>query len=176
MKPFLIGGACLFLAACAGAAQEPPIIVSKKSAVELRSVQARTFETNDKNKVLRATITTLVDCGYGITRVSADAGTVTASKAAQLALTASVYPHGDSQTIVRANAIVNLPTQSTQVDDPQFYRDLFFEPLARTLFLDALAAPDREEEAPPPQVLPINRESLRESGGSAASASPHTKP
>lgn len=144
----------LVLGACAAQSGNRPVIASSRSAVELRDMQSRTFDTSDQNRVLRASIATLQDYGYAIARVSPEAGTVTALKAGRLRLTASVYPRGTTQTVVRANAIVPMPGGDTQVDDPLFYRTLFFEPLAHTLALNALAAPEREEEAPMPAVPP----------------------
>jgi hypothetical protein len=142
------------LGACAAGQSDRPVIASTRSAVELRDIQSRTYDTPDQNRVLRASIATLQDHGYAITRVSPEAGTVTAVKAGLLRMTASAYPRGESQTVVRANALVPVPKGDAQVDDPLFYRNLFFEPLSRTLALDAMAAPAREEEAPMPAVPP----------------------
>jgi hypothetical protein len=165
----LLSLVALLPAACAAPGQHPQIVSSQKSAVELRSMQARTFDTTDRNRVLRAVIATLQDYGYGLDRVSSEAGTVTATKVTQLRLTASVYPRGETQTVVRTNAFVLMPGRNTQVDDPVFYRDLVFEPLGRNLFLTAMAAPDREEDAPTPQV-PAEQEQPGQSPSPATGA------
>jgi lambda repressor-like predicted transcriptional regulator len=149
----------LLAAACAGPS-ETQLVASSKSAVELRSMQARTFETADRNRILRGIVATLHDHGYAINRVSAEAGTATATKAAMLRLSASVYPRGEGQTVVRANAVLLQMGRAVQIDDPTFYRDRFFEPLSRTLALTAAAAPDREEAAPPPAV-PLDQPGTR---------------
>jgi len=164
------------VAACVGQ-QETALVASGKSAVELRSMQARTFETGDRNRILRAVIATLHDHGYAMNRVSAEAGTATATKQATLRLSASVYPRGEAQTVVRANAVVLQPGRATQVDDPIFYRDRFFEPLSRTLALTAGAAPDREEVAPAPAV-PLDQPRARpeEAPPATAGATPATAP
>ena len=83
-------------------------------------MQARTFDTADRNRVLRAVIATMQDYGYGLNRVSSEAGTVTATKAAQLRLTASVYPRGETQTVVRANAFALLPAVTRKWTIPPF--------------------------------------------------------
>ena len=141
---FMLVLAVLALAGCA--TQQPEVIVSGKSAVELRSMQSRAFETGDKRTVYRAVLATFQDLGYTVTELESDAGTVTGDKLARLMLTASVYSRGAARTIVRANAIVKLGPQvqqGHQVDAPEFYQERFFEPLSKALFLEAL----RVEEA-----------------------------
>jgi hypothetical protein len=127
-----------------GCAQPGPTdVLSKKSAMELRSMQERTFDTADRNKTLRTTIATLQDLGYTIETVEPPAGTVSANKSAALKLSASVFPHGASQVAVRANAMIMMPgLKNTQVDDPVFYQQRFFEPLSKSMFLAALPADD----------------------------------
>jgi hypothetical protein len=142
-----IAGVTLALAACQ-TANQPKLIESQKSSVELRVMQSRAFDTTDRDKTLRAVISTLQDLGYSIDKVEPPAGTVTGTKLSQLRLTATVYPRGSTQTIVRANAIVWLPqagAAQTQVDDPRFYQLLFFEPLAKAMFLSALQVEDPGE-------------------------------
>ena len=47
--------------------------------------------------------------------------------------------------MVRANAIVKAQNlQETQVDDPGFYQQLFFEPLSKAIFLTALQVDDSD--------------------------------
>lgn len=118
------------------------VLLSKKPAVELRAMQGRIFETGDRAKVMRATIATLQDQGYSIVKVESGAGSIKASKLAILEVSASVFPRGDKQIVVRANAIVKTPDGSSQVDDPAFYQQRFFEPLSKALFLTALSEPD----------------------------------
>lgn len=140
----------LSLAACQKTGQ-PKLVLSAKSPVELRAMQSRAFDTTDGNRTLRAVLSTLQDLGYSIDKVDVGAGTVSATKLANLRLTASTYPRGGSgQTIVRANAIYKLPGQDTEVDDPVFYQTLFFEPLSKAMFLSALQVEDAAEPANPP--------------------------
>jgi hypothetical protein len=145
-----VGAIALSLAACQ-AANQPKLVESQKSPVELRALQSRAFETTNREKTLRAVIATLQDLGYSIDKVEPSAGTITGTKLSQLRLTATVYPRGESRMMVRANAIVRMPQQTieTQVDDPLFYQQLFFEPLAKAMFLSALQVEDPGEPPAP---------------------------
>lgn len=137
---FLVAGS---LAACQ-TTRGDDIMMSQKGAVELRAMQSRAFDTPDRYKTLRAIVSTLQDLGYTIDKVESNAGTVSATKLTALRLTASVYPRGTTQTIVRTNALVKVQQQrmQNQVDDPEFYQKLFFEPLSKALFLTALQVED----------------------------------
>lgn len=132
------------LAACQTGPRAPKIVMSQKSAVELRAMQARAFETGDQAKTLRTVIATLQDLGYTIDKVEPAAGTVSGTKLAKLRMTVTVYPRGTNRMIVRANAIVLLPESESQVDDPAFYQQYFFDPLAQALFLNALQVEDTD--------------------------------
>jgi hypothetical protein len=143
--------AVLLLGGCA--TKQEPLILSKKGAVELRSMQSRMFETGDTKKVYRAVIATFQDLGYSITKVEPAAGMVSANKLAQLRMTATVFKRSENRVMVRSNAIVQLaPTidQGHQVDAAEFYQKRFFEPLSKSLFLTALQVedpPDQTEKA-----------------------------
>ena len=147
--PFVVMLAALSLGACA--TQQPETILSQKSAVELRAMQSRAFETGDQPKVYRAVLATFQDLGYTITKVEPAAGTVSADKLARLSMTASVYPRGENRTIVRSNAIVKVGPQGDQghqVDAPEFYQQRFFEPLSKALFLTALYVDEGDQPLP----------------------------
>lgn len=131
----------LLVAGCQAAPQQAPLL-SKKPAVELRTMQSRVFDSGDKNRILREVIGTLQDLGYSLDKVAASAGTVTATKLAVLQLSASVYPHGRTQTVVRADALVKINDRFHQVDDPTFYQSDFFAPLQQAMLLTALSLPD----------------------------------
>jgi len=139
----------VFSVLCLAACQTPPqtrnVVLSTKSAVELRAMQSRAFETTDRIKTLRTVIATLQDLGYKVDKVEPEAGTVSATKLAVLRLTATVYPHGTTQLTVRANALVKLQNGDSQVDDPEFYQKLFFEPLSKAMFLAALNIQDDDD-------------------------------
>ena len=144
MKIYPILGAAavaLTLAACQ-TSSEPRIIASSKGPVELRAMQSRSFDTGDRLMVIRAVVGTFQDLGYTVEKIEPEAGTVSAVKMAALRMSATVQPHGERQVTVRANAMVNGPKDQTQVDEPAFYQQMFFEPLARSLFLTAQPAVD----------------------------------
>jgi hypothetical protein len=152
--PFVTGVLVLSLAACQST-QPQEVMLSKKSPVELRAMQGRVFDTSDRAKTIRTVIATLQDLGYSIEKVEAGAGTVKARKLAQLEMTVSVFPKGAKQMVVRANAIVRMESQGAQVDAPEFYQQLFFEPLAKALFLSASQEEYAETPAnPAPAVAP----------------------
>lgn len=136
MHPLLVTALAILVSGCATLQKEPLVIASTKSSLEMRAMQSRIFDTNDRSKTVRSVIATLQDLGYNIDKVDAGSGTVTATKLAQLKLSASVTARG-TRMAVRANAQVKLGPQSNQVDAPQFYQTLFFEPLSTTMFLEA---------------------------------------
>jgi len=154
-----VGVAALILAGCQSQPKE--VMLSQKGAVELRAMQGRMFETGDRAKTIRTVIATLQDLGYSIEKVEAGAGTISARKLNALQMTVTVFPRGDRQMVVRANAIVSTEAESSQVDAPEFYQQLFFEPLSKALFLAAnqddyagpaapVASPPKVPEAPSP--------------------------
>jgi hypothetical protein len=107
-----------------------------ETQLQKRSYQSRIFDTSDKEKVLRVTITTLQDLGFVIDRADLTLGTVSGTKYEkyQIKITVSVRPKGDDRMLVRANAQYNV----TAIDDPKQYQD-FFTSLEKSLFLDAHA-------------------------------------
>jgi len=159
----MLAPALLLASLCAGCAQPaPPVIMSKKSPLELRAAQARLFDTTDRTKTVRNVIATFQDLGYNIDKVDAGSGTVSATKLATLMMSAAVSPRGE-RTAVRANAIVKMPGASSQVDSAEFYQKMFFAPLASAMFLEGQADTDKAAaEAPLP--VPV------------APASPSAKP
>ena len=162
LSAFRLGFICLCSLAVAACQQPgpPPLVLSKKSAVELRSMQSRAFDTGDKAKTLRAVIATLQDLGYTIDKTELEAGTVSATKLAVLRLTATVNARSVGQVVVRSNAIVKVAqqgNQENQVDDPIFYQQLFFEPLAKAMFLSALQVEDGPEvPSVKPESTPVS--------------------
>lgn len=141
LLPLLAVFSVLGLTACA-APQQPSVILSEKSAVELRSIQTRTFETPDERKVYRAMLSVMQDLGYAITSVEPKSGIIVGNKLAQLDLTTVISSSNEISTTVRANAVVKIfpheQAPSYQVDSPEFYQDRFFEPLSQALFLDSM--------------------------------------
>jgi len=106
-----------------------------QTSVQLRSIQTRSFDTNDKAKTMRTVIATLQDLGFVVDKADLDLGTVSATKLSGYALrmTVSVRPNETGKSmIVRANAQYN----TTPVTDPKPYQD-FFVSLQKSLFLTA---------------------------------------
>jgi uncharacterized protein YceK len=132
-KLALIMATLLALTGCASL-KDRVLDTGDQSQVEKRSYQSRVFDTNDKQKVLRAVIATLQDLGFVIDKADATLGTVSGTKLDNysLKMTVSVRPKGKDQMLVRANAQFNI----TPVEDPKPYQD-FFNSLSKSLFLQA---------------------------------------
>lgn len=107
---------------------------TNKSAVQLRSMQSRAFETTDRQKTMRTVIATLQDLSFVVDKADMELGSISATKLDGYALrmTVSVRPHSDKRVIVRSNAQFNI----TPVTDPKPYQD-FFVALEKAMFLTA---------------------------------------
>lgn len=107
-------------------------ILQGGSQVQLRSIQTRAFDTNDRQLVARNIIATLQDLSFVIDKADLDLGTITATKLGgyQIRMTVTVRPRSESQLLVRASAQYNLKP----IEDPQPYQD-FFNALGKSLFL-----------------------------------------
>ncbi len=105
-----------------------------ETQLQKRSYQSRIFDTSDKEKVLRASISTLQDLGFVIDRADLMLGMVSGTKLEgyQIKITVSVRPKGNDRMLVRANAQFNVKP----IDDPKQYQD-FFASLEKSLFLAA---------------------------------------
>ncbi len=136
-------GLCLTALLSAGCQTDSraQVLAVTKSQVELRSFQARAFDTTDREKTLRTIIATLQDLNFVVDKADAVLGTVSATKFGQggafkatywLRMTVSVRPRGQSQLLVRANAQFNLKA----VEEPEPYQQ-FFTALAKSMFLTA---------------------------------------
>lgn len=110
------------------------ILASEESQVKLRAIQSRTFDTTDRNRLLRTIIATLQDLGFVIDNADETLGSVTGTKLAgySLRITVTVRPHGASKSLVRANAQYALKA----VEDPEPYQ-AFFAALSKAMFLEA---------------------------------------
>jgi hypothetical protein len=126
---YLISAALLI--GCASTT-ERVLDVGDETQLQKRSYESRIFDTSDKEKVLRAAISTLQDLGFVIDRADLTIGTVSATKFAYytIKITISVRPKGTDRMLVRANAQYNLKP----VEDPKQYQD-FFASLSKSLFL-----------------------------------------
>jgi len=113
-------------------------ILGADNQVELRSMQTRSFDTSDKNIVVRNVISTLQDLSFVIDKADTDLGTVSATRLyngnkVRMTVTARSSSTNKS-TIVRANAQYNLKP----IENPKIYQD-FFSSLSKSLFLSANA-------------------------------------
>ncbi len=108
-----------------------------ETQLQKRSYQSRIFDTADKERVLRATISTLQDLGFVIDRADLTLGTVSGTKYEryQIKITVSIRSKGENRMLVRANAQYDV----SPINDPEQYQD-FFASLEKSLFLDAHAA------------------------------------
>ena len=105
-----------------------------ETQLQKRSYQSRIFETADKEKVLRAVISTLQDLGFVIDRADLVLGSISATKQDrnQIRITVSVRSKGNDRMLVRANAQFNI----SPIEDPKHYQD-FFEKVSKSVFLEA---------------------------------------
>jgi hypothetical protein len=110
------------------------LLKTDKTQLELRQIQSRKFETNDKNKTLRTIMATLQDLGFVIDDAEESLGTVSATKldGYALVMNVTVRPQGKDSLIVRASAQYQLKT----IIDPEPYQD-FFTALSKAMFLEA---------------------------------------
>jgi uncharacterized protein YceK len=135
MKPLsiVILAVVLLLSGCATTNQRV-LDMGDETQLQKRSYQSCIFDTADKEKVLRATISTLRDLGFVIDRADYMLDSVSGTKRDlnQVKITVSVRPKGNDRMLVRANAQFNI----TPVEDP---KQNFFTSLEKSLFLIAHA-------------------------------------
>jgi len=77
LPAFLI---CIWLLSGCATDNKHILDMGNETQLQKRSYQSRTFETNDKEKVLRATISTLQDLGFLIERADLELGAVSGTK------------------------------------------------------------------------------------------------
>jgi len=93
-------------------------------------------------------VSTLHDLGYRITRVDPGSGTVSATKADRLRVSAVVRGQDGNRSVVRANAVILAPPgRIYEVDAAEFYQVNFFAPLSAMLGREALGVQ-------PTQIVP----------------------
>ena len=124
----------LLIGGCATPAIEHVLDLSQNQ-LNLRSIQTRTFDTGDKEKMLRSVIATLQDLDFVINKAEFELGIVTGSKFVGyqvLKMTVIVRTKNDKQLLVRANAQFGIKP----IDIPEPYQD-FFDALSKAVFLTA---------------------------------------
>ena len=139
MKKLLITclvGSVFILAGCQ-TTSETVLETNGETQLQIRNYQTRSFDTADKERVLRATISTLQDFGFIIDRADFLLGSITATKVngpQKVKITVASRQKGKDKTIVRANAQFN----REPIKNPKIYQD-FFTALEKSLFLSANA-------------------------------------
>lgn len=121
------------LAGCANTQNQ--LLQSEAGQVQLRSIQTRSFDTLDKEKMMRSIISCLQDLDFLIEKADLTLGTVTATKFVGLTtfkMTVTVRDRGTNQLLVRANAQYGIKAVIT----PEPYQD-FFNALSKAVFLTA---------------------------------------
>lgn len=107
-------------------------VTGKQSAVELRQIQTREYDTLDKQLTLRAAVATLQDLGFVIDHADLELGTVTATRHRQylLRMTVTAREKPGDRIAVRASGRLG----EKGIDDPRTYQD-FFIALDKAMFL-----------------------------------------
>lgn len=131
-----MAAAILLAGACTAPQASPKLLEPTEAQTKLRSFQSRTFDIADRTVAIRAVIGVLQDLGFLIERANEALGLVTAAKFAEpsygdiVGLTVTVRPQGESQMLIRVNAIFN----NRPIEDPEVYQN-FFAALQRSLFV-----------------------------------------
>jgi len=125
----------LLLSACAGAQVSG-------STLGGGLAEARSFQTADKAAIIRAVAETILEAGFVLDRVDPDGklwGTAE-TDFSSFKVVATVTPRGADTMVVRFVADRGQGAAVIAIDEPQFYEDKFFKPLAENLRLPASPA------------------------------------
>jgi len=125
----------MVLAASGCATTASSALQSDESAVQLRSMQTRAFDTTDKKKMMQTVLGTMQDLEFVIDKADFMLGSITGTKffdQAFVQMTVTVRSKGEKQLLVRASAQYGIES----IDDPQTYQD-FFTALEKAIFLTA---------------------------------------
>lgn len=111
----------------------PTDVMDASSGTQLqkRSYQSRSFETGNKEKIIRSVVATLQDMGYTISQSDMSIGTVSAYTG-NVKMTISVRPRSETRTVVRASATRDY----NPITDSKWYQN-FFVMLSKSLYLEA---------------------------------------
>ncbi|MDD5130939.1 MAG: hypothetical protein PHS66_07845 [Candidatus Omnitrophica bacterium] len=111
------------------------ILDLSENQLKLRSIQTRSFDTADKERMMRSVIATLQDLEFVVNKADDELGIVTGTKFSGnqvIKMTVIVRSKNDKQLLVRANAQYGIEAINT----PEPYQD-FFDALSKAVFLSA---------------------------------------
>lgn len=122
----------LVVAFLVGCVSQNAAITEGGSAVVVRQMQTREYDTLDKRDTLRSILATLQDLGFVIDKADYDLATITATKLQdyKIRMTVTVRERDSDRLAVRANARFN----EQPIEDPLAYQD-FFAALDKSMFL-----------------------------------------
>ena len=124
---------CSILALAGCMSTNESVLGADRSQVALRNMQSRSFETGDKDAVMRGVISTMQDLGFIIDKADDKLGTISGTSFANRSkMTVTVRGQGNSATVVRASATMG----TSSINDPRAYQN-FFNSLSQALFLQA---------------------------------------
>ncbi len=122
----------LSVSACSSI-RKKTVLGSAYSQTEEKNYQLRKFDTNDKDSVLRAVISTMQDLDFIIDSADEGLGVVSGTSFKNDSkLTVSVRPVEENQMLVRANA----QTKKKELKEPVAYQN-FFHSLSRVLSVES---------------------------------------
>ena len=133
-KILLLCFTAIFMWSCYAPDQHGYFSRKGESQLELRQIQTRFFDTDDKKKMMENAIETLQDLGFVLDNASYGFGVVSATKLSGYTLktTVLVMPRNGGGITVRADMRFN----GQPVDAPGPYQD-FFDALSKAVFLRA---------------------------------------
>jgi hypothetical protein len=108
----------------------------KTPPAQLRAMQTRSFDTADKEIIMRAVVGTMQDLQFAITEAYQKMGVVTGTKyfrgQSVVKMTVTVKSDGKKRILVRTNVRCGIDS----IEAPVIYRD-FFASLSKSIFLTA---------------------------------------
>jgi len=128
---FVLSLALLSTNACTSLYQN--VLGARHSQVQTRNYQSRSFDTSNREMVLRSIVSTMQDLGFIIDKADEKLGVISGTSFANRSkLTVSVRQNEADKITVRASA----QTELKEISDPLPYQN-FFNALSQSLFLDA---------------------------------------
>jgi hypothetical protein len=132
MRNAIFLATCLLAVGTSGCVSTPFDVAGNSSALEMRSIQTREYESLDKTMTMRAVIATLQDLGFTIDQADVGVGVITGTRreVMDMRMTITVAPKTAERVSVRANARVG----EKSITQAETYQD-FFVALDKAVFL-----------------------------------------